>query len=148
MHMRCNNGILQKAWLWQQKVLQKAQVVIMAAPLVLAAMVLGSTILQNAWNIYGTYKTTELKDQQLRYTRDYQGAFYNENTRFWNDYIKRHHLEKRQIMYPYRTGFNYDLSKMYSAERDLDINSFNRKSSIVNGLLGSGRSAAFLYGTK
>lgn len=51
---------------------------------------------------------------------DYQTRFYNgsyrENRRFWADYIRTHHLEHRRIRYPYRTGYNYNLSPLYSAD--------------------------------
>lgn len=50
---------------------------------------------------------------------DYTERFYNgyrrENFRYWQDYIKSHHLQNRVYRYPYRTGYYYNLSSVYSA---------------------------------
>lgn len=120
----------------------------MPVPLVVAGALLAASAIGAAWNIYQTDQTTKLQDKTYTYTRDFQRGYYDENSRFWNDYIRLHHLENRKIMYPYRTGYNYDLSKMYTADRNLDINSLNRTGSIVRGFTGMGSSAAYLYGAK
>lgn len=50
-----------------------------------------------------------------RYLEGYYNGAYHENRRFWNDYIRAHHLGNRKIRYPYRTGYYYNMSALQNA---------------------------------
>lgn len=115
--------------------------VILAFPII--AVAIGAAALSSAgWNIYQTHQSTKKSDEIYEYSRNYQQAFYEENSRFWDDYIKRHHLEKRQIKYPYRTGYNFNRTGIMGADAGLyndDLSrtgSYFRAGSTALGLAG------------
>lgn len=112
----------------------------MALPAVLAGLILAGAIgrvISTGVGIYETHETTKNADKVNEYNLEYGKGYYDENTRFWNDYIQRHHLGGRSIRYPYRTGFEYDRSRIYSPEAFLKNNEINRNLSWYR-LLGSG----------
>lgn len=105
----------------------------MPVPLVaLAAIGIGAAM--SAWQIYQTDETTKANDKVLDYTNEFYSGAENENSRFWQEYIRRHHLEKRSIMYPYRTGYNFNRSSLLSSEAGLYSNSLSRQGSYVYGV--------------
>jgi len=59
-------------------------------------------------------------------TRYYTGA-YRENQKFWEDYVRRHHLENRVLRYPYRRGYYYNLSALYGA----NVRAVNSRSGLL-----------------
>lgn len=122
--------------------------VILALPFLIAAAMLTSALIDGAWNIYQTDQVTKEQDKAYNQISTYQKGYYDENTRYFSEYIRRHHLEGREIVYPYRTGFNYDLSKMYSADANLVNNSLNRTGSYVRALTGGARAGSYLYNVK
>lgn len=113
----------------------------MAVP-VLAALVglaaLGKMI-NSVAGVYGTYKQTENSDRVYDYSLNYAKGYYSENDRYWQQYISRHHLQNREILYPFRTGYHYNLSNLYSAQAGLDNNQLSRNLSWFK-LLGTGTS--------
>lgn len=105
-----------------------------------AALALGiASIIDWIWSVYSTQQSTAASDRALEYTKNYVSGAYRENTRYWDDYVKRHHLEKREIMYPYRTGFNYDLSKVYTSDARLVSNDMARTGTYVYGATSTAR---------
>lgn len=113
----------------------------MVAPVLVglfAAAALGK-IIGSAADIYQTYQHTENSDEVNRYVRDYSRGYKEENDRFWQQYIARHHLEKREVLYPYRTGYHYNLANLYSSNAALSNNELSRNMSWF-GLLRSGTS--------
>lgn len=112
----------------------------MAVPVVLAGLLVASAIgkiISSGASIYQTYETTKNSDVVNEYAVNYSRGYYNENTRFWEDYIRRHHLERRNVRYPYRVGENYNLSSLYAGEMAIRNNEINRNLSWFR-LLGSG----------
>ena len=120
----------------------------MVAPLVLlAAGMLGTSILSAGWNIYDTTRRSDSAKSIYDYTSNfYQGA-YDENNRFFADYLRKHHIEDRKIRYPYRAGYYYNLSGLYNSQYNLKSLEWNKQTSWVNGLLGVGRSGLMGYAT-
>lgn len=83
----------------------------MAFPLMAGALV-GTTIVGGLVS-YSNYKSTK---QATDYAQDFYNGSYKENLRFWSDYRRAHHWNpRREIRYPYRTGYNYNLQGMYNA---------------------------------
>lgn len=122
--------------------------VILPAPLVIAAAAMGAaSLIQNGWNIYSTYKRTSGYDRAYNYTLDYHKGYNAENTRYWENYIRRHHLDRRTVLYPYRTGMNYDLSRMYSAEANINANKYARYDAWMKLATGGMKAGASLYGS-
>lgn len=103
----------------------------MPVPLVALAAI-GVSAAMSAWQIYQTNQSTKVNDKTLEYVNDFYSGAERENTQFWQDYIRRHHLEGRQVLYPYRTGFNYNRSPMLSSEAGLYSNSLARQGSYLN----------------
>lgn len=106
----------------------------MVAPLLaglVVAAALGKIIGAGA-SIYQTYKSTEESDKANRYVQQYTSGYRDENERFWQQYIARHHLENREILYPYRTGYNYNLASLYSSQAALRNNELSRNMSWFN----------------
>lgn len=113
----------------------------MAFPVIAALVGLAALgkIASAAAGVYSTYESTANLDRVNSYSRDFSKGYYDENTRFWDQYISRHHLKNREILYPYRSGFNYNLSNMYSSEASLANNELSRNTSWFR-LLGAGTS--------
>lgn len=112
----------------------------MALPVVLAGLIVASAlgkIIGTGASIYGTYESTKNTDVVNEYMKNYGMGYYEENNRFWNDYIQRHHLGGRTIKYPYRLGMEYNLSSVYGAEASLKNNELSRNLSWFR-LLGGG----------
>lgn len=105
----------------------------MPVPMVIAGAVIGSAVVSALSNIYQTKKTSDVYDKAYNYNYGFQTGAYSENQRYFEDYIRRHHLGGRTIKYPYRTGYLYDMSKMYTAIAGLNANKVNRMMSYVNG---------------
>lgn len=106
----------------------------MVAPVLVglfAAAALGKLIGAGA-SIYETYKSTENSDKVNKYVQNYSSGYREENERFWNQYIARHHLQNREILYPYRTGYNYNLANLYASESALGNNELSRNMSWFN----------------
>lgn len=117
----------------------------MPFPLIAVAAIASSALINGAWNAYQTHQSTYASDKAYAFRSSYELGASLENRRFWSDYIRRHHLEGREILYPYRTGYNYDLSKMYTADAALVNNRLNRTGSIVTGLTSGARGVSYLY---
>lgn len=112
----------------------------MALPVVLAGLLVASALgrmISTGAGIYQTYETTKNADKVNEYGLNFGRGYYAENTRFWNDYIRRHHLEGREIKYPYRSGYIYNQSGIYSAESALQNNEISRNLAWFR-LLGGG----------
>lgn len=106
----------------------------MVAPVLVglfAAAALGKLISAGA-SIYETYQKTENSDEVNRYVQNYSSGYREENERFWQQYIARHHLQNREILYPYRTGYNYNLADLYSSNAALNNNQLSRNMSWFN----------------
>lgn len=99
---------------------------------IVAAMVAMQGV-STAFDIFSTHQTTKASDQAARYTQDFYNGSFTENSRFWQDYIRKHHLEGREIKYPYRTGMNYNMSQLYGSESALTSNRYARYGSYVHG---------------
>lgn len=77
------------------------------------AVAVGVTSLISALTAISNYNATE---SAIDYEKDFYGGAYLENKRFWDDYRRAHGWNsKRQIKYPYRTGYNYNLSALQNA---------------------------------
>lgn len=112
----------------------------MALPVALAGLIVAGAvgrIVSTMAGIYQTQETTRNADFVNNYGVNYGSGYYNENSRYWDDYIGRHHLSNRQIRYPYRSGYEYNLSSLYSAQMSLRNNEINRNLSWFR-LLGGG----------
>lgn len=112
----------------------------MALPVALAGLIVAGAIgriISTGISIYQTQETTKNADVANQYMVDYSSGYYDENTRFWNDYIQRHHLGGREIKYPYRSGYNYNLSSLYTGQMALKNNELSRELSWYR-LLGGG----------
>lgn len=112
----------------------------MPIPVALAGLMVAGAIgriISTGASIYQTYVETENADKVNEYNLKYGVGYYDENTRFWNDYIQRHHLGRRNTRYPYRTGVEFDRSRIYSPEAFLKNNEVNRSLSWFR-LLGGG----------
>lgn len=112
----------------------------MALPVVLAGLIVASAlgkIIGTGASIYQTYQETENADVVNNYVKNYGLGYYAENTRYWNDYIQRHHLGGRDVKYPYRMGYNYNMGGIYSADASLKNNELSRQMSWFR-LLGGG----------
>lgn len=121
----------------------------MVVPLVIAGAIVGSAVVSAIAQMYTTYKSTGEYDKAYNYTN----AFYNgasaENERYFEDYIRKHHISNRDIRYPYRTGYNFDMSKVLTSNAGLNANSYNRYNSIVQGgsrVVGAGASGYRIAG--
>lgn len=119
----------------------------MALPAVLAGLIVAGAIgriISTSAGIYQTQESTKNADYVNKYGVEYASGYRDENTRYWNDYIRRHHLDGRQIRYPYRTGYEYNLSQLYSSQMSLRNNELNRNMSwfrlFGGGGLGQGPS--------
>lgn len=83
----------------------------MAIPVM--AVAVGTTSLISALTAISNYRAQK---SAIDYERMYYGGVESENYRFWSDYRKAHGWNsKRQIRYPYRTGYNYNLSALQNA---------------------------------
>lgn len=112
----------------------------MALPVALAGLIVAGAIgriISTGISIYQTQETTKNADVANQYMVDYSSGYYDENSRFWNDYIQRHHLGGREIKYPYRSGYNYNLSSLYTGQMALKNNELSRELSWYR-LLGGG----------
>lgn len=112
----------------------------MALPVALAGLIVAGAIgriISTGISIYQTQETTKNADVANQYMVDYSSGYYDENSRFWNDYIQRHHLGGREIKYPYRSGYNYNLSSLYTGQMALKNNELSRDLSWYR-LLGGG----------
>lgn len=112
----------------------------MVLPVALAGLIVAGAIgkiISTGAGIYQTYESTKNADVVNEYGVKYGQGYYEENTRYWNDYVRRHHLQGRQVKYPYRTGYEYNLSGLYSGQMALRNNELSRNMSWFR-LLGSG----------
>ena len=101
------------------------------------------SIIDSLFDFASTEIVTRNTDVATRYSADYSRAFYSENDRFWNDYIRAHHLEGREIKYPYRTGFIPDKTRLYTSNSQLQNNVVARSRSLGN--LGASIYRANIY---
>lgn len=117
-----------------------------AAPAIAAAI---SSLVEGIWNIYATEETTSNNDRVAAYNQQYQlGALY-ENQKYFDRYIRAHHIQNREIMFPYRTGYNFNLGSLYSSEATLANNAIARQGSWVTAFTRGARGfsrIAGLYG--
>lgn len=81
-------------------------------PFPVIPVLMGVQALAGTGLAYSNYRATKR-------ATDYQEAFYNgyneENKYFWYRYRKIHHILDRPIRYPYRTGYNYNMSALQNA---------------------------------
>lgn len=84
----------------------------MVAPLVAGAIL--ASALANIGLSYSDYKAVQRQSDYITgYNRDYQ----IENARFFHDYKVAHHWsDRREIRYPYRSGYIYNMSNVYGAD--------------------------------
>lgn len=79
---------------------------------VMLAMMMAGTGIEIGADVYARNESNK--------AQDYAQAFYSgamaENSAYWERYIRMHHLENRRIMFPYRTGFNYNATGIYQAQ--------------------------------
>lgn len=115
----------------------------MPIPLILGAALVGISAIEAIYNIYSTQKTTEASDQQAEYVKQYQMAAEAENARFYGDYIRAHHLEKRMIKYPYRSGVVYNETSLRNASVNQLYNEYSRYGSYVHGISSTGKSGVY-----
>lgn len=115
----------------------------MVAPLIIGAALVGLQIAQSIYDIYSTQKTTEASDKQAEYVKQYQMAAEAENARFFGDYIRAHHLEKRMINYPYRTGYVYNETSLRNASVNQLYNEYSRYGSYAHGFTSSAKSGVY-----
>lgn len=113
----------------------------------IAGMILASVLMSSIGNIYTTDRSTKAHDKQYRWIESYQNGAFEENARYFNDYMVKHHIANRAIKYPYRAGYNYDLSKLYGAQAGLYSNALYRANSGLQAGASAGRSAGYLYGS-
>lgn len=112
----------------------------MALPIALAGLIVAGAIgriISTSAGIYQTYETTKYADNVNNYGVYYGSKYKQENDRFWDDYVQRHHLERRDVRYPLRSGYEYNLSSLYSSQMALKTNEVNRNMSWFR-LLGGG----------
>lgn len=106
----------------------------MVVPL-LAGLVVASAIgklIGAGASIYQTYESTKESDKANRYVEGYSSGYRDENERYWQQYIARHHLGNREVVYPYRTGYNYNLASLYSSQAAQRNNELARNMSWFN----------------
>lgn len=111
-----------------------------------SVIMLLSELVSSGFNIYSTNETTSANDRYQNYVNAFYNGAMRENERYWANYIHKHHLDSRQILYPYRTGYNFDASKIYSSDSAMVGNQYNRAGSYVNGGTRVIKSGAFGYG--
>lgn len=100
----------------------------MAFPLMAGALV-GTTLVGGLVS-YSNYKATK---RATDYTEAYYNGAYRENLKYWSDYRRAHHWSRnREIRYPYRTGYEYNLSGMYNA----GARQVSAKNSVYRALIG------------
>lgn len=116
----------------------------MVAPLVVPALFLLSSLIMGGIDIYSSMQTTSANDRVQNYVNDFYSGAQLENKKYFDDYIRRHHLTEREIKYPYRVGMNFDASKIYSSGSNLVSNEYRRIGSIAHGIGNSGN--AGIYG--
>lgn len=114
-------------------------------PLVLAALMLALTAADVGYNVYSTNKTTKASDEVNKYLGEFYGGQLQENMAFWDRYIRAHHLEGRQIRFPYRTGMNFNEKGILNADFGSLYNQYARYGSYVHGATSLGKSAGYGY---
>lgn len=77
-------------------------------------------------------------DRLSNYQQEFYGNYAAENVRYWDRYRRLHHIQHRPVRYPYRTGYNYDLSRLQNAGL--------RKVSAQNSVWNSGARAVGIFG--
>lgn len=119
----------------------------MVAPAVaLGVIMVLSSLVSAGFDIYSTNETKKASDRALDFSNAFYSGAWVENDRFWKNYIHKHHLEGRQILYPYRSGFNYDANRLYNAQSNLVANDYARMRSVVGGATHVINSGAYGYG--
>ena len=118
----------------------------MVLPLVLAGAMVAMTAIEALYNVYSTQKTTEASDAQARYQQTFYGGAQLENRAYFDRYIRMHHLQNRKILYPYRTGMNFNASQLYGSNSQLVKNEYSRYGSYVHGGASTGRAGIIGYG--
>lgn len=109
-------------------------------PAVLAGLIVAGAIgrmIQTGASIYETAQSTKNSDIVNEYGENYAKGYRDENSRYWNEYIRRHHLGNREIKYPYRTGYEYNLSSLYGYQIAQKNNELSRRMSAFR-VFGSG----------
>lgn len=81
-------------------------------PFPVMALLVGAPIVVGGVASYRQYKA---QSKITAYQDEFYRGAYNENKMFWYEYRRRHHILDRPIKYPYRTGYNYDLSALQNA---------------------------------
>lgn len=111
-------------------------------PILLAAAFLAMSAIDSGYNIYSTNKTTKASDRYNDYVGQFYGGKMAENTAYFDRYIRAHHLDPKDIKFPYRTGMIFDQSKLYQSKASMVSNEMARTGSYVHGATSVGRSAA------
>lgn len=114
----------------------------MAPLLILAILMLGLTAGESVYNVYNTNEATKISDEYNKAMGAFYGGQFAENTAFWDRYIRAHHIENRNIMFPYRTGYNFNKSQLLQSMNMLDFNNLSRNAAVVHALTSSGKAAA------
>lgn len=94
--------------------------------------------LSAAAGVYTAARYKKYADRLSNYQEQFYGGYYRENKRYFDRYRRIHHIEHRPIRYPYRTGYNYDLSRLQNAGL--------RKVSAQNSVWNSGSRAVGIFG--
>lgn len=111
-------------------------------PVVLSALMLAMTAVDVGYNIYSTNETTKASDVYNRYVEGFYGSAEKENASYFARYLRAHHLDPKDVKYPFRTGMNFNESQLYSAGvRDVS-NQYARIGSYVHGATRLGQSAS------
>lgn len=113
--------------------------------MLIAALVAISAV-QAGYNIYSTDRTTKASDAYNSYLSQFYGGKASETQRFFEDYIRKHHLQGREIRYPYRSGLVADYSKVLGAASSSAANRYGRYGSYVNGAASVAKSGIYGYG--
>lgn len=111
-------------------------------PVVLAALMLAMTAVDVGYNIYSTNETTKASDVYNRYVGDFYGGAEKENAAYFARYLRAHHLDPKDVKYPFRTGMNFNESQLYAAGARGVSNEYARLSSLMHGATRVGQSAS------
>lgn len=117
----------------------------MVAPLVLAGIFLAAAAIDSMYNVYSSHESKNAANKANSYIADYTNGAMAENSRYFEDYIRKHHLSGRDIKYPYRTGMNYNASALYGAEYSNRLADLNLYGSYVHGGTSIARAGAGGY---
>lgn len=101
----------------------------MPIPYAAAAAVAGTSLV-GYLTARSNYRSTK---KAVDYAEEFYSGYNRENSRFWADYRRAHHWSsRRQIKYPYRTGYYYNLSSLQNA----GVRKVSSKNAVYRALAG------------